>query len=100
VNAAGRPTPEELVRERLELLRRESHNLAEARRILRDMEAGSDIDRAIVREGRRSVELAEEARRLGILDASRVGASTEQIVEVTQLPAGAIVEILRRSDAR
>jgi hypothetical protein len=83
-----------LLRQRLDAVRRERHNVDEARRILADMEAVYDPGAPILREGRRSVALAEQAQRLGVVDAARAGASVSELVEATRLEESVLREIL------
>ena len=92
---AGRTADESIVPYRLELLRRETVNLRNARRILSEIEARTQGDALIVRESRRAVELAENAQRLGIVDARRVGASAEQLAEATGLDPSQIDAVVR-----
>jgi hypothetical protein len=74
--------------QRLRLLERESANLERARELfgqIRDSVARGGHAGGVLREAERAVALAEEARRLGILDARRVGATMEDLSRASGL---------------
>lgn len=74
--------------QRLRLLERESAHLARARHLLEQIQGtvarGGDAG-GVLREAGRAVALAEEARRLGVIDARRVGASMEDLSRASGL---------------
>jgi hypothetical protein len=87
----------ELAVQRVSLLRRESRNLRNARRILAEIEARPEAEERILRQARRAVDLTDRAHRLGIVDARRVGASIADIADAAGLDEDAVTRVL---DAR